>query len=542
VRLLVVGLDGATFDIIKPLAAQNRLPNLARLMEQGAWGVLRSTIPPISPTAWTTFATGKNPGQHGVFDFQYLADDYSWHARPTRWHKHKTIWRILSQAGHRVVVVDVPFTYPPETVNGLMISGYPTPRTPDTIFTHPPNLARRLEKVDLPLGLGWPEARIDLHPDFFEEWKTVMQNREKLLLHLLHHQPWELFTVVFGMTDTLAHTLWHYLDPAHPAYYDERAATYREIFFDGYQQCDRILGRLWDALPNDTHLLVLSDHGFGTIRPRQWLIRFLAERGWLQFQQPGGLGGASRFLRSAALKAYTELGWLRKWIRELRPGSKGKLKQALAQGGLLTETAAIDPATSVALPSDMGTHIYLNRADRFPAGLLDSQQAGRLAGEIRQALLAAQDPVDRLPIVRAVYNRHQIYTGPAVAEAPDLVIEYQNRYAPEQESKKRNPNLEGGHVPEGILLAGGPGIAPQQIPETEILHLMPTMLHLLGQPIPPDVDGAVLAGLFRPDWLERHPIHTGEQPAILSAEEVGDYTASEQAEVEAQLRSLGYID
>lgn len=541
-RLLVVGLDGATFDIIKPLIAQNRLPYLARLLEEGAWGTLRSTMPPISPTAWTTFATGKNPGQHGVFDFQHLAADYNWRPRPVRRHKHKTIWRILSEAERRVVVVDVPFTYPPEVVNGLMISGYPTPRTPGTIFTYPPDLTQQLEKFDLQLELGWPEARIDVHADFFKAWESVMQRRERLLVHLLHQERWDLFTVVFGITDTLSHTLWHYLDQAHPASQDDRAEAFRQALFYGYEQCDRVLGHLWEAIPEDTHLLVLSDHGFGTIRPRQWLMRFLTERGWLHFKQPQKAGGAIQFLRTTALKAYTELGWLRRRVRELRPDSKERLKQSLAQGGLLAETAAVDPTTSVALPSDMGTHIYLNRQDRFQNSLLNSQQARHLANDIRQALLVARDPIDGLPVIRAVYTCQEIYTGGATDDAPDLIIEYQNRYTPGRIPKKSNPNLEGGHVPEGILLAWGAGIETQQIPDTEILHLMPTMLHLLGQPVPPDIDGQVLTTLFRPDWLEQNPVRWGEQPAVLIKEEMGDYTPSEQAEVEEQLRALGYID
>jgi predicted AlkP superfamily phosphohydrolase/phosphomutase len=540
--VLVVGLDGATFDIIHPLVREGRLPNLARLMKEGAWGTLRSTAPPISPTAWTTFATGKNPGRHGVFDFRHLSHDYEWQVRPRQQHGHKSLWRLLSEAGRHVVAVDVPFTYPPEAVNGLMITGYPTPRTPDTVFYHPPALPERLREAGFHLALGWPEDRIDVHPDFFRAWEAVMDERERVLDYLFHEEPWDLFMVVFGITDTLAHTLWQFLEPAHLAFRDEKAESYREALFHGYEQADRLLGQLWSRVDEDTHLLVLSDHGFGTVRPRQWLFRFLAERDWLHFKQAQGVGGLLAPLRGAALKAYTEIGWLRRLIRELRPGAKGKLRSALAQGGLLAESRNVAHSTSPAIPSDMGTHLYLNRTGRFAHGFLDDEAAGRLAQEIREALLEARDPVDGKPIVAAVHLRDDLYTGEAVEQAPDLLIEYANRYAPSDTPEEANPGLEGGHVPEGILLASGVGIQPGHVAETALRHLAPTILHLMGEPVPPDMDGAVLSALLKTPWMEGHPIAIAAKPATYEETETLDYEEDDEEAVEAQLRALGYIE
>ena len=152
-KALIVGFDGATFDVIHPLVEAGRLPNLVRLMREGAWGTLHSTVPPISPSAWTTFATGKNPGRHGVFDFRRLSETYAWQARTTQI-RHQTLWRLLSEADRRVIAVDVPFTYPPEPVNGMMITGYPTPRTPETVFTHPADLPAHLAEAGFDLTLG----------------------------------------------------------------------------------------------------------------------------------------------------------------------------------------------------------------------------------------------------------------------------------------------------------------------------------------------------------------------------------------------------
>jgi Type I phosphodiesterase / nucleotide pyrophosphatase len=129
-RLLIIGLDGATFDVITPWAQEGKLPNLRKLLENGAHGALKSTIPPMSPPAWTSFMTGKNPGKHGVFDFT-ARKPYSYDIEfvNARWRRAETIWKIMSEEGKRICVLGVPFTYPPEAVNGVMISGIDTPAT-----------------------------------------------------------------------------------------------------------------------------------------------------------------------------------------------------------------------------------------------------------------------------------------------------------------------------------------------------------------------------------------------------------------------------
>jgi predicted AlkP superfamily phosphohydrolase/phosphomutase len=145
-KVLVVGFDGATFDIIKPLVADGRLPNLARLLETGASGILRSNIPPVTPSAWTSVFTGKNPGKHGIYDFEEINyQTYQLNTIRTSNHSEKTIWQILGEVGKRSIVLDVPFTYPPQPLNGLMLTGYGTPRNSEQPITYPENFAEHLQ-------------------------------------------------------------------------------------------------------------------------------------------------------------------------------------------------------------------------------------------------------------------------------------------------------------------------------------------------------------------------------------------------------------
>ncbi|HNB51271.1 MAG TPA: alkaline phosphatase family protein, partial [Anaerolineales bacterium] len=264
-KVLIVGWDGATFDVIQPLLAEGQLPNLARFVQQGAWGTLRSIVPPVTPGAWTSFFTGKNPGKHGIYDFQDL-DPATYQFKPVRTdrHREKTLWQLLGEQGKRSLIFDVPYTYPPQPLNGWMLTGYGTPRTPDTVFTFPPNLTDLLPP-DLreEIRIAQPTHRFDRSPAFIAEWEQIMAGRKKLLHHLITQEAWDLFMVVFSITDNLAHVFWTYYDPAHPNYHKPEGPAYREAFLNAYRLSDDLLGDLMTAAGPDTTTVILSDHGFG---------------------------------------------------------------------------------------------------------------------------------------------------------------------------------------------------------------------------------------------------------------------------------------
>jgi len=137
-------LDGATFKVITPWVKEGKLPTLAKIMEKGAWGELESTIHPLSPQAWASFMTGKNPGKHGIFEFvEHKPHSYDLRYVNGASVQGKKLWDILSDAGKRVCVINVPFTYPPNKVNGYLIAGLDAPG-PHSNFCHPPELMAEL--------------------------------------------------------------------------------------------------------------------------------------------------------------------------------------------------------------------------------------------------------------------------------------------------------------------------------------------------------------------------------------------------------------
>lgn len=544
-KVLVIGLDGATFDIIRPLVADGRLPNLSHIMKHGAWGTLKSTIPSVTPAAWTSMFTGKNPGKHGIFDFQRLNRE-TYHFRSVRTDKHRemTMWDLLGAAGKNVIITDVPFTYPPRPLNGWMITGYATPRTPDTIFTYPVDLAQHLP-ADLrsEIKVALPDQKFERSQRFIEVWQEIMNGRRQLLTYLIKERPWDLFMHVFSITDNMAHVFWTYVDPAHPNYYKPEGESYREAFLQGYEMCDQILGELMELAGPDTTTLVLSDHGFGSVRPRQYIFQRLLRGGFIKPQRKGVgkvMGDAAMNL---ALSTYRRFPVLREVVKNLRPGRREVVKRTLRRAGALPNAAAIDYGRSQVIAANSGLQIWANEKKTFAQGIVPSNQKETLLNRVSQFLRADIDQTTGQPIIATTYRGKDLYKGPYTNRGADLVLEYTNFFKPDAINPPQNPRIEGGHTLDGIFLAYGPPVqAGNSINNASLIDVAPTILHLLGQEIPPDFDGHVLTETFRTEYQHDNPIRYGTKPAQrqdVTAEKA--YTEAEEAELKEQLRQLGYL-
>jgi len=544
-RTLVIGLDGATFDIIQPLIDRDRLPNLARMIREGASGPLASTVPPVTPAAWTSFFTGKNPGRHGIFDFQRL--DYetaTFTTVRTDLHAEKPIWQLLGEAGLRSIVWDVPFTYPPRPMpaGSWMLTGYGTPRVPGTVFTYPPDLADRVP-ADLrdEIRLALPETNFDRSRGFIEEFRSIMAGRRRLLDWLIRAQDWDFFCVVFSITDTMAHVFWTFLEPNHPNYRHPDGPVYREAFFEAYESCDRILGELMAAAGADTTTFVISDHGFGSVRPRQYIYERLIAGGWVT---PRGArtGSARARLARAATKAYVRFPFLREWVKGLGSDRRKALTRGLKEAGMLPTVEGIDLSASKIIPTNFGLRMWVNDTGRFPCGVVAPAEVEAVADELVAFLMSDTDPKNGRRIIRAVHRGEDLYRGPHASSGPDLVIEYENDFDLDAPPRADNPFTEGGHTQEGILLARGPGIRATVVEVPSLMDLAPTILYLFGLPVPPDMDGRVLEEILTAEFLEAHPVQLALEPARNPSPLPRDgYSPEEEAEVLDQLRKLGYL-
>ena len=296
-KVLIIGLDGATPDLVERWVAENKLPYLKQIMRNGVYGTLKSTYPPISPAAWTTFATGYNPGKHGTYDFRdYDPRRYSCYADTivdSNAFAGKSIWDIVGAAGQKVGVITVPVTYPAWRVNGFMVSGYPTPDAAKS-FAFPPELGQRIP----PLTEDSAFFKSASQSDVLKELIRITHLRTDVSIEELKKDEYGLFIMVIGATDRAHHDWWKFIDPDHPAYNADDAALYGDYILKVYQAADACIGKFLEVVDDDTTVIVMSDHG-GMAHPKHYFNtnHWLRTLGLLQpspkaDQSSNGLKGA----------------------------------------------------------------------------------------------------------------------------------------------------------------------------------------------------------------------------------------------------------
>jgi predicted AlkP superfamily phosphohydrolase/phosphomutase len=560
-RLLVIGLDGATWDIMTPLQRQGLLPAFTGLMGSGIHGLLESTMPPATFPAWTTFMTGKNPGKHGLYDFtQRIPGTYDLRFTNATFCRAASLWQILSRAGLRVGVMGLPATYPPEDVNGFMISGFDSPvaSSIDASFVKPPELYPELRAA-----VG--EYRISDLPEQFMPASWYSQAREKVLhgleekaraaFYLYRREPWDCFMVLFGETDTIAHHFWKFYDPCSPRHVPGSgllAAAIQNV----YQRLDAILKEFLRIVWPDTTILVVSDHGFGGIGTKavsinQWLGQhgFLARRPEPSLQEKG-----LSAIKQAGLR-YLPKTVQQKVFRSLGGRLAGQVEARSRFAGILWERTAAFSEDLNYFPS-----IHINLKGREPQGTVADSSYEATREAIIDQVLGWQDPETLRPVVARAWKREELYHGPYVDRAPDIVLEFNHdqgysylclphRYFARGRSFKnfraaelsgeRILSMSGAHRPEGILLCAGEALSRAGSLDCRagLQDICPTILSLFGLAPDVDMDGRPL-NIFK-DLPARSASGNRRQP-----HPVDDmpYTAQQEKKLADRLRGLGYFD
>lgn len=539
-RVIVIGLDGGTLRLLRPMVERGELPNLARLMDQGAWGELASTVPPVTAPAWATFATGTNPGKHGVFDFQIESPGQE----QRTWISSQDVlgskfWELLAQKGLRTGLINLPLTYPPQPIHGFTISGMLTPSASNG-FTFPPELQQKVLQVapdyvtdvDL-LTSEWHYHDLDSLNELVDRLSQALEQRHVLMRHLVDEQTSDVLVFVITELDRVQHLMFKLL--TNPDVSDGWAEL-RQHALDLYRQADKAIGTLGAQMDEHTVTFVVSDHGFGPLNKRLNLNAWLASHGWLQFS------GSKSWIRKT-LKQIAKASGLGRWLPQ-------KWRANLRKD--LSARACINwPATVAYSGTPLEQGIRINLQGREPEGVVaPGTPYETLCDEIAQALVEIRDPETNAPIIDRVYRRDELYQGPQAARAPDLIFslnDYQCNLAeglPDQELFEPFPfPWAGYHDPHGILvMAGGPVQKAGYRRGANIADIAPTILHLLGTPIPRYMDGRVLKENLSPEWLAQHPIIYQEtQAQDQDLAEQDSYTDQDAEQIKERLRSLGYL-
>ncbi len=542
-RVVVIGLDGATWDLLDPMMAQGWMPHLARLVREGTRARLRSTLPPLTAPAWSSFMTGLNPGRHGVFAFQRALnrslERTFVNAAAIR---APLLWEHLSQAGRQVGVLNVPITYPVRPVRGWLVSGMMTP-SEEVDFTWPGELADELRArhytIDLRIlkrerDYRAPEQRLALVDDL----RRILVERQAVLEELLLPRGADFLMIVHETPDRMQHYTWRYLEeslglnnqsalsrtPLHEAV----EATYRAI--------DDCIGRTLEQAAGDgTHVFFVSDHGFGPRHTRVHIDQWLANQGLLRYAS--GRADVRRMLKPymGALKRLVPRRVLLRGRQAFAVNRIIDWSQTRVYSGVASEYA-----------------IYVNLAGREPYGIVPAGDAYEaLRQEIKTRLLQLTDPRQGQRVVTAAYLREEIYHGPFVDQAPDVVYELAPGYEPTSEvSPGRifsdvSDEGEGMHQPDGIFLAWGPAIRRGARPSpVHLPDLVPTLLYALDLPVPAGFDGRVLEDIFTPAHLAASPLEMTDREAQLVLPDPGQapaLTAADEASLRQRLAALGYL-
>lgn len=535
-KVWVVGLDGATFDLLRPWMDEGRLPNLARIAAEGVYGLLNSTVPPVTAPAWSSFMTGVNPGKHGVFDFTTQSTHgLTWVSSQAV--QAPKLWGILSQHDKQVGVINVPVTYPAEAVNGYVIPGFLTPQGA-TRFTYPLDLYDEMTRAvgDYVINVkiaGREKGNKAATRTLVTEIKDAVARREAAIHYLLNNHPTDFMMVVFMSLDKIQHVFWKYLDPRSPLYDTPEGVLYRELTIPCYEQIDAVVGRLMARIDEQTTLILMSDHGFGTLEKYVDLNRWLASRGLFRVHREKVL-----------------------W-RELqrRLGLKNRVMPQL-HGGVATDptkTTCVDWANTRAFCSEIsGQGIFINLRGREPQGIVEpGAEYDQLRDQIIRDLTYWREPGSDRPIVDRVYKREELYTGNYVNKAPDLLVVMRDYSYLLFNSVRfigrgylRNINdASGFHRREGLFMAWGNQIASgHEVKGSEIIDLAPTILHLMGLRVPQAMDGKVLQTIFATGSAADRPVIYEQAPESITTDYEKDvYSADEAEEVRKRLSDLGYL-
>ncbi len=554
-QVLIIGLDGATPDLVDRWVAENKLPYLKQMMQNGVYGPLKSTYPPISPAAWTTFATGYNPGKHGTYDFRdYDPRRYSCFADTivdSNAFAGKSIWDLVGAAGQKVGVITVPVTYPAWRVNGFMVSGYPTPDAAKS-FAYPPDLGQRIP----PLTEDSAFFKSASQSEVLKELVRITHLRTDVSIAELKKDDYGLFIMVIGATDRAHHDWWKFIDSEHPAYDAREAALYGDYILEVYQAADACIGKFLEVVDDDTTVIVMSDHG-GMAHPKyyfntnHWLRTLdLLKPSPKANQSKSGLKGAfKQFYRTKIRR----LPYLEKIYRSL-PQRLKKMATNLDSQTMMN-LDAIDWKHTKAYRFPMYPPvegIMINVIGRQAEGCVQAgEEYEALRTHILKEVRELREPGSDEPIVLEAYRREELYYGERLETAPDIIIVTKDCYKGGtgiDELISEVPldvisKLSGVHRMDGIILAQGPHIRRNALIEgAGIIDVAPTVLYALGMSIPSDMDGKTLSGLFEDSYMQQSTAsYTDERKVEDVATDEYGYSEEEEESVRLKLEALGYL-
>lgn len=567
-RVIVIGLDGATFTNLKPWMEQGLLPNLKFLIDNGASGKLESTMPRHSGPAWTSFMTGVNPGKHGIFGFFKPFKDkrYKKELNSSGDIKAKTVFEILSDNGMASGTINLPMTYPPFKINGFMIGcGLLSPGT-DYQFTYPGDL---FEKN----GINKNGYILDVNPNnypenekerFFSELIKADELKRDVCFKLINKQECDLFVVIFGGTDRLQHFYWHCIDPSHEKYDKAEADKFLPLIIKYFQKLDSLIGEFIKICANkNTSLFIVSDHGFAPLEKYISLHTILEQNNLLNYKRESLLSINAELLSAfrgflhrhsqiyRQIKNFIKPKYIRFRSKILKQNVDIRKIEKRLGGGDEKSWQRINWRKTMAYRGPCEDTLSLNLKGREPEGIIESNgKSVQITDKIINIFRNLRHPIQNRNLKLDIYRKSEIYSGPFLNAAPDLLFDIEDeRYTLTTRKDEKQffsvPKIyTGTHSKNGIIICYGNAFnKSSSINGAKIIDLAPTILYLLKTKIPQYMDGKVIKDAFDSKFINDNPISfnsTSYERNVASSVETA-YTEQDSEKIKKHLADLGYV-
>jgi predicted AlkP superfamily phosphohydrolase/phosphomutase len=525
-EVIIFGLDGATYTVLDDLIKRGLMPNLERFISEGVKAKLESTVPPLTPPAWSALVTGRSPGNHGILGFMQYADAHSNSVQlvNSRMLTAETMWSMVNRHGKRAGCLNFVGHQPAPKIDGWVLPGWVSWRWMKNL-SHPAGIIEKLKK-DLPgfdvktLALDFEEEKKSITGavmDDYKSWITPHLEREEqwfnVLCYMMEKDPVDLLAVVFDGVDKLQHMLWSHLDPAlledNPEY-----LRIQQMVWEYFKKVDDILGETVKRWGDESTILICSDHGFTHSYEILYMNTWLEQQGYLT------------------------------WKPEIETAPDG-----FSELDNFDLFLPFDPEhTKCFVLNSSSNGIFIHRKGQRNEWGIDPEEYDSFRKELTEALLTrCVDPETGERLITRVYTREEIFDGPNMENAPDLTVTLRDfgfvstRRTNTVYAKRAKPM--GTHHPDGIFIARGPNVQKNKsINRLNLLDIAPTTLHAMDLPIPQDLQGRVAKELYTPEYLAKHPVTWGDRTVTGEASVLPSDVPEEDVDVLEKMKALGYIE
>lgn len=525
-KTIVIGLDCASWHVMASLLEEGKLPNLQGIIDSGVSGILRSTVPPISPAAWTSIVTGVNPEKHGVYDF-YSQNRETYRVAPLNYSllSCPTIWDIFRIYDKKIGVINFPLAFPPPEVEPFFISGITSPEK--ETFAYPDHLMGLLRDRDYRIH---PRHGADTNNKLYlNDIRELTDIQVEVATHLMREEDWEMVLIILMGIDWVQHRLWK----------TEVDGTDAVSAF--YQYMDQKVGRILSEAQEGWNIMVLSDHGARGIEGEVHLNSLLEEWGYV--------------VRADLSNGFMKRAWSsistasRKLEKRLPTTTRRLVRQFLPlklQSDQLKLHHMIDWGRTRAFSYGHMGKIYIHRRKKYPLGLVTNEEYESLREEIIARLKSLRSPQTGKLMVGEVIRKEERYSGEELDFAPDIVFEPADfKYAISGDFHEvwfqLPQHRAADHDMEGILIMKGANIKQKVRLDAKVTDIAPTLLYLHDLPVLEDMDGHVLLESLTDDLTDARKISHEASLYSKALSKVKELDEIEQKEIEERLRYLGYL-